>query len=79
MCCSRRCPVAPCHGTLAGDADPHLPHDAGHAAAAAAALRADGVDNYVDMAVAMRARLGDGWAVVGSQDMAALGRQAAPK
>ena len=37
------------------------------------------MDNYVDMAVAMRARLGDGWAVVGSQDMAALGRQAAPK
>ena len=37
-----------------------------------------GVDNYVDMAVEMRKRLGDSWAVVGSQDMAVLGRQAAP-
>ena len=38
-----------------------------------------GVDNYIDVAVEMRKRLGSSWAVVGSQDMAVLGRLAAPK
>ena len=38
-----------------------------------------GVDNYVDVAAAMQARLAaDGWEVVGAQDFARLGRQAAP-
>ena len=38
-----------------------------------------GVDNYVDMAVEMRKRLGNSWEVIGAQDMAVLGREAAPK
>eukprot|EP01052_Picozoa_sp_SAG31_P017574 SAG31_NODE_1208_length_9381_cov_49.003232_9_plen_60_part_00 len=37
---------------------------------------ADGVDNYLDMAIEMNHRLGSEWVVVGAQDMAALGRQA---
>ena len=37
-----------------------------------------GVENYVDMAHAMQARLGAEFVIVGTQDFAALGREAAP-
>ena len=38
-----------------------------------------GIDNYLDIAMEMRTRLGSSWEVIGAQDMAVLGRQAAPR
>lgn len=38
-----------------------------------------GVDNYVDVAVAMQAKFADSIKVIGAQDLAALSRMAAPK
>ena len=37
-----------------------------------------GVESYVDMAHAMQERLGSEFVIVGTQDFAALGREAAP-